>query len=68
MVYQYIIDIQEEFCFGEDTTSVESFRIVVVNVNRTGLACGATSVTVNLSFKNDGRAVCKYDIVHACCH
>ena len=55
-----ITDLQEEFCFGEENAAVNSFLTVVVDVTRSGPACGATSISLCLSIGNNETVVCKY--------
>ena len=59
----HYLDVQEEFCFGEEnvevTAAVASFKAVVVNITRSSPACGAASISLNLAFKNGEIPVCK---------
>ena len=57
-----ITDVHEEFCFDEDRTKVHiaSFKALFVYVIRNSPACDVTSVSLSLSFNNNGIAVCKF--------
>ena len=55
-----ITDVQEEFCFGEENATVNSFKTVVVNIARSGPACDDTSIFLHLLFQKNETDVCKY--------
>lgn len=57
-----MIDVQEEFCFDEEYTegAIASPKTVIVNITRSSPACGAAFISLKLSFKNNGKIVCKF--------
>ena len=55
-----MIDVQEEFCFGEENTEITSLSTVIVNITRSSPACGEATIRLNLSFANNDLNVCKY--------
>ena len=61
-------DVRDEFCFGEERAKVpiESFKALFVNVTRNSPACCVASVSLSLSFENNGIAVCK--LIHQIYH
>ena len=57
-----MIDIQEEFCFGEENTegAIASPDFVLVNITRSSPACGVAIIFLMLSFISNGKNMCKY--------
>ena len=60
-----LIDVQDEFCLGEDNTeeAVESLLLVSVNITRSSPACGSASISLNLLFKSYGKNLCKCTVI-----
>ena len=60
-------DAQEEFCFSEFEENTEEAitrpKHVIVNITRSSPACGAASISLNLSFKSNGVILCKYNFI-----
>ena len=54
-IYIFVIVVQEQFCFGEEiATEVTSFETLPVNITRSKPACGQASVSLILSFEDNG--------------
>lgn len=63
-----LVEVQEQFCFGEEisTAEVYSFEILPVNITRNRPACHQASINLTLSFNNSTTIIGTY--VHVCNH
>ena len=67
MSFIYVIEVQEQFCFGEKITAeVTSFETLSINITRNSPACQQTSTDLTLSFDDNGTTFSKF--VHSSCH
>ena len=57
----YVIEVQEQFCFGEEITSeVTSFKKLPINITRNSPACQQTFTDLTLSFDDKGTTFSKF--------
>ena len=63
----FVIVVQEQFCFGEEiATEVASFETLPVNITRSEPACGQASVSLTLSFEDNGTTFSEFMHANSC--